>query len=434
MVDENGNPPTEETPNSDLKWHLDTTKFFSFLDDALSDNRTINVGIGTGLYLKASVLKGFIDVSVKGVQTEEFNASGFEEAVYTNKVKAEFNFFLFSISYGSYIRILDKGSSGESTVTQNNRGLPVSVSLEPNSTIYLTQPGYATLLGEDVNDLIDSSDISYIIAPDGTTVYGTFTGSVDDNSANLSYLYFLNGTLGSNGVNWNASSLQAISNTAGANQSPNIALDTNGNVLIAWQYESINNHTVQQIATTPGQVYVVYGQTGNNPINLGNFPENPNTSGFYWTLDNEYFASFGQAVTALGDVNSGGKNDFAMTAPDLDDEQGGVYVVFAEDYNQVNDLNNLGSNGLLLTGQALSELGYSIANVGDVNGDGKSDLIIGAPGLNNNQGGAYLLYGEPYLKRLKASLILILYSAIILLTDNKLLTPTDKLVIVLVKW
>jgi hypothetical protein len=38
-------------------------------------------------------------------------------------------------------------------------------------------------------------------------------------------------------------------------------------------------------------------------------------------------------------------------------------------------------------------LGYSIANAGDVNGDGKSDLIIGAPGLNNNQGAAYLLYG-----------------------------------------
>ena len=397
LVDDNGNPPTEETPNSALEWHLDTTKFFSFLDDALSDNRTINVGIGTGLYLKASVLKGFIDVSVKGVQTEEFNASGFEEAVYTNKVKAEFNFFLFSISYGSYIRILDKGSSGESTVTQNNRGLPVSVSLEPNSTIYLTQPGYATLLGEDVNDLIDSSDISYIIAPDGTTVYGTFTGSVDDNSANLSYLYFLNGTLGSNGVNWNASSLQAIPNTAGANQRPNIALDTNGNVVITWQYESIDNPTVQQIATTPpGQVYVVYGQAGDNQVDLGTFAENPanaNAAGFYWTLDNEYFASFGQAVTALGDVNSGGKADFAMTAPDLDDEQGGVYVVFAEDYNQVNDLNNLGSNGLLLTGQALSELGYSIANAGDVNGDGKSDLIIGAPGLNNNQGGAYLLYG-----------------------------------------
>ncbi|MFM2025646.1 MAG: hypothetical protein RLZZ339_359, partial [Cyanobacteriota bacterium] len=326
LVDDNGNPPTEETPNSALEWHLDTTKFFSFLDDALSDNRTINVGIGTGLYLKASVLKGFIDVSVKGVQTEEFNASGFEEAVYTNKVKAEFNFFLFSISYGSYIRILDKGSSGESTVTQNNRGLPVSVSLEPNSTIYLTQPGYATLLGEDVNDLIDSSDISYIIAPDGTTVYGTFTGSVDDNSANLSYLYFLNGTLGSNGVNWNASSLQAIPNTAGANQRPNIALDTNGNVVITWQYESIDNPTVQQIATTPpGQVYVVYGQAGDNQVDLGTFAENPanaNAAGFYWTLDNEYFASFGQAVTALGDVNSGGKADFAMTAPDLDDEQG----------------------------------------------------------------------------------------------------------------
>lgn len=401
LVDENGNEPTEETPLSKLLWQLDTTKLFSFLGDALddTDDSEFNLGLDTGLYLKLSLASGFVDLSVKGVQTEEFGTKdggfGFEEAVYTNKAKAEFNFFFFSISYGSYVRIQDK--VGESAISQNYRGLPVTVSSEPNSTIYLTQPDYATLLGEDVNDLIDSSDISYIVAPDGTTVYGTFTGTVDDNSANLSYLYFVTGTLGNNDVIWNTNSLQAISNTAGANQRPNIALDNNGNVVIAWQYESINSPTVQQIATTPpGQVYVVYGQTGNNGVNLSTFSENPtnaNASGFYWTLDNEYFASFGQAVTALGDVNGGGKADFAMTAPDLDDEQGGVYVVFGEQYNQVNNLNNLGSNGLLLTGQALSELGYSIANAGDVNGDGKGDLIIGAPGLNNNQGAAYLLYG-----------------------------------------
>ncbi len=401
LVDENGHEPTEETPHSDLQWQLDTTKFFSFLGDALKDTSDggFNLGINTGFYVDVSIAKGFIDLSVKGIQTEEWKNSKYEGAVYTNKAKAQFNFFFFSISYGSYIRIKDtiSSSTGESTISQNYRGLPVSVSSEPNSTIYLTQPDYATLLGEDANDLIDSSDISYIVAPDGTTVYGAFTGTVDDNSANLSYLYFLTGTLGSNDVVWNTNSLQAISNTAGANQRPNIALDNNGNVLITWQYESINNSTVQQIATTPpGQVYVVYGQTGNDEVNLSTFSENPtnaNASGFYWTLDNEYFASFGQSVTALGDVNSGGKADFAMTAPDLDDEQGGVYVVFGEQYNQVNDLNNLGSNGLLLTGQALSELGYSIANAGDVNGDGKSDLIIGAPGLNNNQGAAYLVYG-----------------------------------------
>ncbi|MFM7577810.1 MAG: beta strand repeat-containing protein, partial [Microcystaceae cyanobacterium] len=142
-------------------------------------------------------------------------------------------------------------------------------------------------------------------------------------------------------------------------------------------------------------MYVVYGQGGNSPINLSSLAENPSSSGagFYWTLDNEYFASLGQQVTALGDLNGGGKGDFAFTAPDLNDEQGGVYIVFSESYNQVNDLDNLGTGGLFLTGQALSELGYSISNAGDVNGDGKSDFIIGAPGLNNNQGGAYLLYG-----------------------------------------
>jgi hypothetical protein len=275
--------------------------------------------------------------------------------------------------------------------------LPATVSYEPNSTTFLLQANSAGLLGEDPTDLIDSADIAYVIAPDGTTVYGTFAGTVNDDSANLSYLYFVEGIFNGNSISWIADSLEVIPQTAGANQSPSIALDGNGNVLISWQYESITNATVQEIATTPpGQVYVVYGQAGNNSVNLANFGENPanaNSSGFYWTLDNEYFASFGQAVTALGDVNGGGKADFAIAAPDLDDEQGGVYVIFAEEYEQVNNPSNLGNNGLFLTGQALSELGYSISNAGDVNGDGIADLIIGAPGLNNNQGGAYLLYG-----------------------------------------
>nr|NCS21999.1 hypothetical protein [Microcystis aeruginosa G11-06] len=165
LVDENGNEPTTETPHSDLKWQLDTTKVFSFLGDAFdSGDANLSVGINTGLYVDANLLGGFVDLSVKGVQTEEFDNSDFEKAIYTNKAKMAVNFFLFSLSFGSYVRIVDSNLSGESTVTQNYRGLPVTVSSEPNSTIYLTQPGYATLLGEDANDLIDSSDISYIIA------------------------------------------------------------------------------------------------------------------------------------------------------------------------------------------------------------------------------------------------------------------------------
>lgn len=401
LVTKDGGHVDESTSKSDLFWELDLSKFFSFLGDTLSSGSSdVNVGLDTGLYLKLNFAKGFIDLSIKGVQTEDFNDSGFENAIFTSKAKATFNFLIFSISYGAYERIVEATASGLSTGTvlsQNKRNLPAKVSYEPNSTTFLLQANSAGLLGEDQNDLIDSADIAYVIAPDGTTVYGTFAGAVDDNSANLSYLYFIEGIFNGDSISWTAKSLEVIPQTAGANQSPSIALDGNGNVLISWQYESITNPTVQEIATTPpGQVYVVYGQAGNNSVNLANFSENPanaNSSGFYWTLDNEYFASFGQAVTALGDVNGGGKADFAIAAPDLDDEQGGVYVIFAEEYEQVNNPSDLGNNGLFLTGKALSELGYSISNAGDVNGDGIADLIIGAPGLNNDQGAAYLLYG-----------------------------------------
>ena len=305
----NGGPPDESSSKSDLRWELDLNKFFSFLGDTFtstSGDSFFNLDLDTGLYLKVNFADGFINFSIKGVQTEEFNKGSnsglkLEQAVFTSKAKATFNFFIFSVSYGAYERIVEATASGLSTGTilsQNKRNLPPKASYEPNSTTFLLGANPSGLLGEDNTDLVDSADIAYIIAPDGTTVYGTFAGAVNDDSANFSYLYFVEGILNGDSISWNADSLKAIPHTAGANQSPSIALDDSGNVVISWQYESITNATVQEIATTPpGQVYVVYGQGGNNSVDLANFSENPanaNQSGFYWTLDNEYFASFGQ--------------------------------------------------------------------------------------------------------------------------------------------
>src|SRR5262249_61461858 len=38
-----------------------------------------------------------------------------------------------------------------------------------------------------------------------------------------------------------------------------------------------------------------------------------------------------------------------------------------------------------------AHLGTSVAGAGDINGDGYSDIVVGAPG----QGAAYVIYGEP---------------------------------------
>ncbi len=103
---------------------------------------------------------------------------------------------------------------------------------------------------------------------------------------------------------------------------------------------------------------------------------------------------------ALGDVNGDGFDDFAMTYNGVG--TGEVYVVYGsptvlDDKSVVQAAN--GANGFRITGVALGDkLGESIHGIGDFNGDGYDDFIVGAPqneaGSATNQGGAYIIYGR----------------------------------------
>ncbi|HEX4823993.1 MAG TPA: FG-GAP-like repeat-containing protein [Candidatus Polarisedimenticolaceae bacterium] len=134
-----------------------------------------------------------------------------------------------------------------------------------------------------------------------------------------------------------------------------------------------------------GRAYVYLG----GPSGLSTTPA--------WTAEsNQASAFFGASVAPAGDVNGDGYDDVLVSAYGYDDgltDQGRVYLY-------------LGSpTGLSATpawtaesDQASANFGRSVATAGDVNGDGYSDVIIGATTYDSGQtdeGKVFVYYGSP---------------------------------------
>jgi Ca2+-binding RTX toxin-like protein len=106
----------------------------------------------------------------------------------------------------------------------------------------------------------------------------------------------------------------------------------------------------------------------------------------------------GHSVAAIGDINGDGIADFAIGSPGIAGYTGAAYVVFGNESGLPDNLNlGLldGSDGFKLSGNLPNDwTGYSVASAGDVNGDGYSDIIIGAPGTSSYTGAAYVVLGH----------------------------------------
>ncbi|MBK9227381.1 MAG: FG-GAP repeat protein [Ignavibacteria bacterium] len=100
---------------------------------------------------------------------------------------------------------------------------------------------------------------------------------------------------------------------------------------------------------------------------------------------------FGSSVTSAGDVNGDGYSDFAvgywLNSTGSFSLNGSVYVYFGGTL-----LDNVAD--VIIPGIASNDrLGNDVSCAGDVNGDGYSDLIAGAFTSNNGTGRAFIFYG-----------------------------------------
>ncbi len=133
------------------------------------------------------------------------------------------------------------------------------------------------------------------------------------------------------------------------------------------------------------------------------------SGGLEGALENGDF--FGSAVAGLGDLDGDGIGDLAVGAPFDDDggvglqpARGAVWVLFLNQGGTVKAEQKIsdtvgGFQGMLDDGDLF---GFSLAGLGDLDGDGTRDLAAGAPrdddgggGLDVNRGAVWMLFLNP---------------------------------------
>ena len=142
-----------------------------------------------------------------------------------------------------------------------------------------------------------------------------------------------------------------------------------------------------------GSAYVVFGKSTDTAVLLTNVAAG--TGGFRINGQAAGDAA-GSALSSVADMNGDGLAEIVVGAPGNDaggTDAGAVYVVFGKATTASVDLATVaaGPGGFRITGAALgARAGTVLASLGDVNGDARGDLLIGAPGSNE----AYVVFGQ----------------------------------------
>jgi hypothetical protein len=243
--------------------------------------------------------------------------------------------------------------------------------------------GYSVSNAGDING--DGIDDLIIGAPDAGTnfagssyiVFGnsTFNGTIDLSSLD-----------GSNGF-----AIDGIDRVGNLGYSISSAGNLNGD-----DFDDIIIGAPDAGTNFAGKSYIVFGNsTGFNATFALSSLDGSN--GFIVDGIDE-LNNLGRSASNVGDINGDGVEDLIISAPNAPDD-GEVYVIFGNDSTEFNasfDLTSLdGTNGFKIEGiDGVNNLGSSVSNAGDINGDDIDDLVIGASNAYNKAGGSYIIFGR----------------------------------------
>jgi len=197
----------------------------------------------------------------------------------------------------------------------------------------------------------------------------------------IAYVYHGSASGLSTSPDWTAESDQAF---AEFGVSVNTAGDVNGDgysdvIIGAWKYD---NDQVDE-----GKVFIYYGSASGLSTNAN------------WTVEGNQdgAVSFGMTVGTAGDINGDGYDDVFISASEYDNDQidDGVVFVYHGSLSGPSTSPDWFAEGDYERGC----FGHDVGTAGDINGDGYSDIIIGEIGYASQpawqwEGRAYVYHGS----------------------------------------
>jgi hypothetical protein len=174
------------------------------------------------------------------------------------------------------------------------------------------------------------------------------------------------------------------SNQVGAwlGRSAATAADVNGD---GFSDVIVGSYNFDNGETDEGRIFVFHGSAAG----LSTLPD--------WTYESNQAGAFlGFCVASAGDVNGDGYSDVVAGATGYD----GAFSNEGRAYLFLGSAAGLQSTPVwtALGGQAFANFGISIGSAGDLDGDGYSDIVVGAWGLDDafvDEGGAFVFYSGP---------------------------------------